>query len=186
MSDSSSKKNSQKHLTHEEIYESLDEKQKERYHQILSGSTESLQKASGEYKAYEQKYVTQRKKGEALFMKVWQHPMYVPKGWGHELWIVNKEEYCGKLLFFKEGKKCSWHHHKLKDEVFYLQSGSLVVRYSEEDDIKTAKERIMKPGDAFHVYVGLRHQMEALEDSELFEFSTQHFDSDSYRIIKGD
>ena len=81
MSDSSSKKNSQKHLTHEEIYESLDEKQKERYHQILSGSTESLQKASGEYKAYEQKYVTQRKKGEALFMKVWQHPMYVPKGW---------------------------------------------------------------------------------------------------------
>jgi len=25
-----------------------------------------------------------------------------------------------------------------------------------------------------------------LEDSELFEFSTQHFDSDSHRIIKGD
>jgi hypothetical protein len=28
--------------------------------------------------------------------------------------------------------------------------------------------------------------MEALEDSELFEFSTQHFDSDSHRLIKGD
>jgi len=28
--------------------------------------------------------------------------------------------------------------------------------------------------------------MIALEDSELFEFSTQHFDEDSYRIIKGD
>jgi len=32
----------------------------------------------------------------------------------------------------------------------------------------------------------LRHQMLALEDSELFEFSTQHFEDDSYRIIRGD
>jgi hypothetical protein len=28
--------------------------------------------------------------------------------------------------------------------------------------------------------------MIALQDSELFEFSTQHFDSDSHRIVKGD
>jgi hypothetical protein len=28
--------------------------------------------------------------------------------------------------------------------------------------------------------------MEALENSELFEFSTEHFDNDSYRITKGD
>jgi hypothetical protein len=45
---------------------------------------------------------------------------------------------------------------------------------------------ILNAGDNFHVYQGLRHQMVALEDSELFEFSTQHFDSDSYRVIKGD
>ncbi len=30
------------------------------------------------------------------------------------------------------------------------------------------------------------HQMEALEDSELFEFSTQHLDADSHRLEKGD
>ena len=29
---------------------------------------------------------------------------YVEKGWGYEKWIVNKEEYCGKLLFFKKGR----------------------------------------------------------------------------------
>jgi hypothetical protein len=33
---------------------------------------------------------------------------------------------------------------------------------------------------------GLLHQMQAIEDSELYEFSTQHFESDSYRIVKGD
>ena len=62
----------------------------------------------------------------------------------------------------------------------------ILVKYSEFDDIKLAKELILEAGDNFHVYRGLRHQMIALQDTELFEFSTQHFDSDSYRIHKGD
>tara|TARA_A100001035_G_C27362311_1_gene311974 strand:- start:102 stop:458 length:357 start_codon:yes stop_codon:yes gene_type:complete len=111
---------------------------------------------------------------------------HVPKGWGYEKWIVNKPEYCGKLLFFEKGKQCSWHYHKLKDEVFYLQSGKLLVRYGDDEDIAKAKELILEPGDGFYVYTGLRHQMYAIEESELFEFSTQHFDEDSYRIQKGD
>ena len=108
------------------------------------------------------------------------------KGWGYEKWIVNKQQYCGKLLFFNKDKKCSWHFHNIKDEVFYLQSGKILVRYSESNDIENANEIILNQGNSFHVYVGLRHQMIALEDSELFEFSTQHFEEDSVRIIKGD
>ena len=111
---------------------------------------------------------------------------FVPKGWGFEKWIVNNEEYCGKLLYFVKGKRCSWHYHELKDEVFYVQSGKVLVKYSDGDDLEQAKETILRRGDNFHVYRGLRHQMIALEDTELFEFSTQHFDSDSYRITKGD
>jgi quercetin dioxygenase-like cupin family protein len=111
---------------------------------------------------------------------------HVPKGWGFEKWIVNCEQYCGKLLFFEKGKRCSWHFHKIKDEVFYLQSGKMIVKYSDEDDLEKANELILNAGDNFHIYTGLRHQMIALEDSELFEFSTQHFDSDSHRIVKGD
>lgn len=111
---------------------------------------------------------------------------FVPKGWGFEKWIVNCEEYCGKLLYFVKGKKCSWHYHKLKDEVFYIQSGKILLKYSDSDIIHDAKELILERGDRFHVYRALRHQMYALEDTELFEFSTQHFDEDSYRIIGGD
>jgi hypothetical protein len=33
---------------------------------------------------------------------------------------------------------------------------------------------------------GTVHQLEALEDVELYEFSTQHFDSDSHRLVPGD
>jgi len=111
---------------------------------------------------------------------------YVKKGWGYEKWIINKSLYCGKLLYFEKGKKCSWHYHLKKDEVFYLQSGRMIVRYSEQDNIENAKELILEKGMNFYVYPGLKHQMEAIEDSELYEFSTEHFDEDSYRITKGD
>lgn len=111
---------------------------------------------------------------------------FVPKGWGFEKWIVNCEEYCGKLLYFVKGKKCSWHYHIKKDEVFYIQSGKILLKYSNCDDINEATELILERGDRFHVPRYLRHQMYALEDTELFEFSTQHFDEDSHRVIKGD
>lgn len=111
---------------------------------------------------------------------------FVPKGWGFEKWIVNSEEYCGKLLYFAQGRKCSWHYHKLKDETFYIQSGSIRLLYSDDDNIELANETILKKGDKFHIYRGLRHQMVAIEDTELFEFSTQHFEEDSYRVIQGD
>ncbi len=110
---------------------------------------------------------------------------FVPKGWGFEKWIVNSEEYCGKLLYLVKGKKCSWHYHVLKDETFYIQSGKILLKYSDDDTIENANEIVLERGDKFHIYRGLRHQMYALEDTELFEFSTQHFDTDSYRLIPG-
>jgi len=111
---------------------------------------------------------------------------FVSKGWGFEKWIVNTDEYCGKLLYFVKGKKCSWHYHVLKDETFYIQSGKILLKYSDDDIIDNAKELVLEKGDKFHVYRGLRHQMYALEDTELYEFSTQHFDSDSYRVEVGE
>ena len=111
---------------------------------------------------------------------------HVPKGWGYEKWIVNTDEYCGKLLFFNNGKRCSWHYHKIKDETFYLQSGSILLFYGDTDSLEDAKTLLLEPGDKFHIYRGLRHQMVAQQDSELFEFSTQHFDEDSNRGIAGD
>lgn len=119
-------------------------------------------------------------------MKTTLEQMFVPKGWGFEKWLVNNDKYCGKLLYFVKGKKCSWHYHKIKDEVFFIQSGKILVKYGWEEDITKCQELVLERGDTFHVKTGLIHQMVALEDTELFEFSTQHFDSDSYRIEKGD
>ena len=43
----------------------------------------------------------------------------VPKGWGREVWLVNNELYCGKILEIVKGKRCSLHFHKLKNRVVF-------------------------------------------------------------------
>ena len=72
---------------------------------------------------------------------------------------------------------------KLKDMEVRLPNGELEQI---QNDLRDIKEILLDPGMKFYIYPGLRHQMQAVEDCELFEFSTEHFDSDSYRVIKGD
>ncbi len=108
----------------------------------------------------------------------------VEKNWGYELIIANKPAYCGKLLHFYKGKKCSLHFHVRKDETFFLQSGRLKVSLRHSDGRDEAV--VMEPGDSLLITPGLMHQMEGLEESDLFEFSTQHFDEDAFRVARGD
>ncbi len=110
----------------------------------------------------------------------------VPKGWGREVWIANGEQYCGKILEIRKGRRCSLHYHKLKTESFYLRSGRLKLRIMEVPNSSVVEEFILNAGECMDVPSGMVHQMEALEDAELYEFSTQHFDSDSYRLVRGD
>jgi mannose-6-phosphate isomerase-like protein (cupin superfamily) len=110
----------------------------------------------------------------------------VLKGWGREVWIVNGDLYCGKILEIRRGKRCSLHFHKLKTESFYLRRGRLKVRIKESPAAECVNEFELIAGDCMDVPSGLVHQMEALEDAELYEFSTQHFDSDSHRLVRGD
>jgi mannose-6-phosphate isomerase-like protein (cupin superfamily) len=109
----------------------------------------------------------------------------VPKGWGHEVIFVNNELYCGKLLHFKKGFKFSMHYHMIKDETWYVSEGEFIYRWIDTDKGET-KETILKVGDSVRQFPGMPHQLEALTDGVVFEVSTQHFDSDSYRIWKGD
>lgn len=110
----------------------------------------------------------------------------VDKGWGYELWLANKPQYCGKLLFIKKGKNTSWHYHAIKDETMFVQSGMVEILYSWDNDIEKASSIVLNKGDSMHIPVNLKHRIIALENTELFEFSMEHFDSDSIRLIKGD
>lgn len=126
----------------------------------------------------------------------------VSKSWGFEKIICN-DRYCGKILFIVKGHSTSLHYHQMKDETFYIQSGKVLVYYS--DDLAKMKE-LTKPdedgminpelyqglskitlnaGDSFRVPPRRVHQIIAVEDTELLEFSTKHIDSDSHRLVNG-
>lgn len=119
------------------------------------------------------------------------------KGWGYEKVLVNNDKYCGKILNFVAGFSCSLHYHKDKEETFYLHKGKIDIFY--HDNVEHIEAHLNKnkiydilekitlcQGQTFHVPIGRVHQMRAVEDSELFEFSTHDEADDSIRIIKGD
>ncbi len=108
----------------------------------------------------------------------------VPKGWGHEIVIVNNELYCGKILVFKAGCKFSMHYHIIKQETWYVNKGSFQFRWINTEDA-SIQSMELSVGDVVTIPIGMPHQLEAVEDGEIFEISTQHFDSDSYRVWKG-
>lgn len=107
-----------------------------------------------------------------------------PKGWGKELWVHNDEKYCGKILVLNKGKRCSLHFHVKKHETFYISKGLVKMELVHANGKK--EEKTMKPGDHMEITQGLMHRFTGLEDSEIVEFSTQHFEEDSYRVEKGD
>lgn len=118
----------------------------------------------------------------------------VPKGWGYELWIVNSDLYCGKLLHFDAGKKCALHWHVNKDETFFVNSGRVLVHHCNNiSEYKSLAEsggalrvKLLEIGESYHVPPQQIHMIEALQDSDVFEFSTFHEDKDSYFIAPGD
>lgn len=109
----------------------------------------------------------------------------VDKGWGYELWLVNNTKYCGKILHFNPNSKFSMHYHLNKDESWYVQKGEFILRYINGKNAETV-ELNLKENDSIRIPTGLPHQLETKEGGEIIEISTQHFEEDSIRIMKGD
>jgi mannose-6-phosphate isomerase-like protein (cupin superfamily) len=109
----------------------------------------------------------------------------IPKGWGSELIIENNDKYCGKILKFKGGCKFSMHYHMEKDETWYVNSGEFLYRWIDTENAEVHEQALVQ-GDVVRQLPGQPHQIEALTDGEIFEVSTTHRDSDSYRVWPGD
>ncbi len=109
---------------------------------------------------------------------------HVDKTWGHELWLVNNELYCAKILTIEKNKMCSIHYHTLKDETFTILFGEVKLQIFDAPDQKVSREYIMHEGDAIRLPPETIHRFIGMDDlSEILEVSTQHFEEDSYRIL---
>jgi mannose-6-phosphate isomerase-like protein (cupin superfamily) len=109
----------------------------------------------------------------------------VEKGWGYEIIFVNNDKYCGKILHFSKGSKFSMHFHILKQETWLVYSGKFSFKWIDTTNANIIEEEL-NIGDVVTNWIGQPHQIICLEEGDIFEVSTQHFDSDSYRVFKGD
>lgn len=112
-------------------------------------------------------------------------PEIVKKGWGKEIIFANEKEYCGKILHYDAGKKSSLHYHVKKRETWYVAKGRFILTWIISETGEHVVE-YLNVGDVITNLQGEAHQVEALEEGDLFEVSTEHFDSDSRRIHMGD
>lgn len=115
-----------------------------------------------------------------------EKPCFIDKGWGYEEVLINFEKYCAKILHINKGKRMSWHYHNIKDETFHVENGAVYLYFGDTDDFDRAGVVRLLAGDTFRITTGMRHMLYALENSRVYEFSTQHFEDDSIRIVKGD
>lgn len=102
----------------------------------------------------------------------------VEKVWGWELWLVNNDKYCGKLLLINREAECSYHCHRNKLETFYCFGGSVILTIEGKDYALNpmARAKTILPGEY--------HSFRAESKSLLIEISTHHEDSDSYRTTQ--
>ena len=108
------------------------------------------------------------------------------KAWGHELWIVNDDEYCGKLLVFEKDKKFSMHYHLIKKESWYVAKGQFEYYWINTEKAET-RMTLLNEGDIVDLERGQPHQLLARTDgATIFEVSTKHYEEDSYRVFPGD
>jgi mannose-6-phosphate isomerase len=99
----------------------------------------------------------------------------IDKPWGYELIWARTDRYVGKILHVERGHALSFQYHRVKDETIRILSGRLRFVTSRTDD-GARDERILTAGDVARIPAGLRHCMEAIDDTEILEVSTPELD----------
>ena len=97
----------------------------------------------------------------------------VEKPWGHEIIWAHTERYVGKLLHIKAGHALSLQYHQVKDETVHVWTGQMKFQTGEGEVLT---ERVLGPGESFHITPHLRHRMIAVTDCEVLEASTPELD----------
>lgn len=73
------------------------------------------------------------------------------------------------------------HFHLIKEETWFVLNGKFLMEYYDLENAQRISTQI-EENSVVHIRPGVLHKLTALEDSRIMEVSTEHFESDSYRI----
>ena len=97
----------------------------------------------------------------------------VEKPWGYEIIWARTEKYVGKVLHIKAGEQLSLQYHRVKDETIHVQAGQMTFRVEEDGKMV---DRLLNPGDSYHIVPHTKHKMIAVTDCDVLEASTPELD----------
>jgi len=99
----------------------------------------------------------------------------VEKKWGFEVWLVNNESYCAKLLHLNKGAVSSLHSHPKKKETFFMIEGVASLTIENKSFLLSpyARPKTIEPGE--------KHSFRGVTDCIMLEVSTSHSDLDVIR-----
>lgn len=102
------------------------------------------------------------------------------KVWGEEIWIINNEDYCFKILVLKPGFQCSLHRHLQKRETFVVYAGLVKL---EQCDVRGKHfEETLISGDQRTIQPKTLHRFSSENGAVIYEISTTHSDFDVERL----
>ncbi len=101
-------------------------------------------------------------------------PSIEEKPWGREIIYAANDRFAGKILEVLGGQRMSLHYHRTKHEIFFLQSGRLILWSGPDPDHLNRVE--LSPGDTIDLPPGALHRIETIEDSVLLEASSPELD----------
>ena len=96
------------------------------------------------------------------------------KPWGDTHVWQSHSNIHGKVITLHAGNRTSLKYHKLKNEVFYVFSGTVRVMYGDSKTLNKPEKhpyhtKIIKATDVLHIQSECPYRLEALEDAVIVE-----------------
>jgi mannose-6-phosphate isomerase-like protein (cupin superfamily) len=103
--------------------------------------------------------------------------------WGTEIVWASNDNYCAKLLVFKDsGSKTSVQFHKQQHKSWFVNEGTFIIRWI-DTETGGAKELPFKQGEVMDIPPLRPYQIESLlPGSVLFETGSVELENDTFRL----
>ena len=103
------------------------------------------------------------------------------KIWGSNLELFKKNNVEIHRIEVMKGSRCSKHKHQHKYNIFYVESGRILIR-EWKNDYNLIDDTILNPGDMSSVQPGNYHEFHGLENSIVYEiYYVEIIDNDIIR-----
>ena len=109
----------------------------------------------------------------------------VDKAWGQEIWLVNNERYCAKLLHINAGWQCSLHYHPIKKETFIVLDGGINLELGLiGNPTYGTTNTYLVAGESWTLEPNTPHRFSSYTDQPavVLEISSTHSDDDVVRL----